>query len=254
MFLFASKSYAIPTVASILLHGVVLYFVIGGWVEVEERKPVAVPNYVPAKLIQLEKSAPKAQPKPKPKTIDRAAQQRERDRQRRAAEQQRQRELAQKQKAEQEKKQREKQEQERIAREKAEADRKRQEQEIQQRREQELSDMMAQEDALLQSEEDAELANSYSDVIYSKVYQNWSYPPSTRKGMRCEVSVTIVPTGRVVNVTLKKSSGNAAFDRSAEQAVRKAEQFPELKDLPASVFEQYFRNIVLIFEPQDTRL
>jgi len=250
MIFFNTKSYAIPTVVSVFLHAVVLFFVIGGWQETQSRTPVPVPKYIPAKLIQLEKTAPKAQPKPQPKTIDRAAQQRDRERQRREEERRRQQEIVQKQKAEKENQDRERKEREQQA----QAEKQRREQERQRLLEQELSQTLAEEEALIQSEEDEELANSYSDVIYSKVYQNWSYPPSTRKGMRCEIRVTIVPTGRVINVTLKESSGNAAFDRSAEQAVWKAEQFPELKEVPSAVFEQYFRNIVLIFEPQDTRL
>jgi colicin import membrane protein len=243
-----SQSYTLPTVVSVLLHGAVLYFVVVGWQATSEERKISTPKYIPAKLVQLEKTAPKAAPKPQPRTIDRAAEQREKQRQAREAEAKRQadvakQEQAKKQQAEKERIQKEQAEQQRL-----QAEREKQQQ--QKAREQELAD----EEALLASEQDAEMVNSFSDVIYSKVYRNWSYPPSTRRGMHCELSVTLVPTGRVVGVTLKKSSGNPAFDRSAEQAVWKAEQFPELQELPARVFEENFRNIIITFEPQDTRL
>jgi colicin import membrane protein len=72
--------------------------------------------------------------------------------------------------------------------------------------------------------------------------------------MKCELIIQLVPTGRVVNVTIASSSGNGAFDRSAEQAVLKAEQFRELQQLEPEVFERYFRELRIVFNPQDLRL
>lgn len=72
--------------------------------------------------------------------------------------------------------------------------------------------------------------------------------------MICELTVQLIPNGRVVNVTVSKSSGNAAFDRSAKLAVEKAEQFPELREVPINVFEEYFRRLIITFNPQDLRL
>ncbi len=61
--------------------------------------------------------------------------------------------------------------------------------------------------------------------------------------------VELVPTGDVVAVTIVESSGNSAFDRSAEAAVRKSRSF----DVPtqADVFERYFRRFSLLFRPED---
>lgn len=253
MLFFNSQSYAIPTIASVLVHGIVVYFIAVGWQEKTEERKIALPRFVPAELVQLEKTAPKAAVKPKPKTIDLTAQQRERERlQEEAAAKRRAEEQARKQQAEKDRIAKEKQAQE-------EAARQRRERELQQQREQELlqqelTEALAEEDALLQSEEDEALANSYSEVIYSRVYRNWSRPPSARNGMTCELTVQLIPNGRVVNVTITKSSGNAAFDRSAEQAVLKAEQFPELREVPINVFEQYFRRLIITFSPQDLRL
>jgi colicin import membrane protein len=96
---------------------------------------------------------------------------------------------------------------------------------------------------------DAPAAMSYRDGIYQAVRNNWSRPPSARNGMETALLVELVPTGDVVNVTIVKSSGDAAFDRSAESAVRAARRFqvPPESDL----FERYFRRFTLLFRPED---
>ena len=66
--------------------------------------------------------------------------------------------------------------------------------------------------------------------------------------------IQLVPTGQVVSVMIVQSSGNGAFDRSAEQAVHKAGRFDKLKELPPRVFETYFRKLRLVFRPEDLRL
>jgi colicin import membrane protein len=71
--------------------------------------------------------------------------------------------------------------------------------------------------------------------------------------MECELEVQLVPTGEVVGVRVVRSSGNAAFDASAENAVRKAGAFPELQKLPSGEFEKKFRRLNLIFKPEDLR-
>jgi TonB family C-terminal domain len=54
-------------------------------------------------------------------------------------------------------------------------------------------------------------------------------------------------------VDVIKSSGDSLFDRSAVQAVKKAEQFPEVKEMPREVFERFYRELNLVFRPQDLR-
>ena len=63
----------------------------------------------------------------------------------------------------------------------------------------------------------------------------------------------MVPTGEVVGVRVIRSSGNAAFDSSAENAVRKAGAFPELQKLPSGEFERQFRRLYITFRPEDLR-
>ena len=60
-----------------------------------------------------------------------------------------------------------------------------------------------------------------------------------------------IPGGEVLEVQLVKSSGDPAFDRSAENAVRLAGRLPVPGD-PA-VFSNYFRQFKFLFRPEGLR-
>jgi colicin import membrane protein len=98
-----------------------------------------------------------------------------------------------------------------------------------------------------------EMSASFIALIQRTVVNYWSRPPSARNGMECELVVQLVPTGEVVSVTLLRSSGNSAFDASAINAVKKAGAFPELQKLPSGEFERKFRRFNLLFKPEDLR-
>lgn len=250
-----SSSYALPVVVSLALHAVLFGFVFWGWEVSSTPKRVAVPKTIKATVVQLEASAPTpaAAPQPAQRTIDVAAQRAEAERQRQAEERRRQEQRLQQQKKEQE--ERERRERERQEQERKEAERRAQEQrEAEQRRLQEaIAAELEAERAQLEAEQSAVMAASYSALIEDRIVRNWSRPPSARNDMVTELQIQLVPTGRVVGVTIVKSSGDSAFDRSAERAVWKAEQFPELQQLPSTVFEQQFRQFTLRFNPQDLR-
>ena len=99
----------------------------------------------------------------------------------------------------------------------------------------------------------AEMAASYASLIQQTVINYWSRPPSARNGMEALLAIQLIPTGEVVSVSVLKSSGNTAFDRSAMNAVEKAGSFPELQQLPAGEFEKTFRRFRLLFRPVDLR-
>lgn len=136
---------------------------------------------------------------------------------------------------------------------KAEAARKK-EQEIQRHKEQSMAQALAEEESLLMAEQSDVVAQSYIAAIADRIERNWSRPPSARNGMVCVLRIALVPTGQVVDVSIVKSSGNGAFDRSAMQAVQKVERFDELKNMPSDVFEANFRVLILNFSPEDLRL
>ena len=101
---------------------------------------------------------------------------------------------------------------------------------------------------IVENESD-EIARSYIQGIYELIVANWSRPPSARNGMRVVLQVNLVPTGDVAQVVVTESSGNVAFDRSAEAAVRKVGKFEVPPD--AHVFEENFRSFPVIFKPED---
>lgn len=98
-----------------------------------------------------------------------------------------------------------------------------------------------------------EMSASYAALIRDTVVNYWSRPPSARNGMEALLAIQLVPTGEIVSVTVLRSSGSAAFDRSAINAVEKAGSFPELRNLPPRKFEQDFRRFQLLFRPEDLR-
>ncbi len=113
---------------------------------------------------------------------------------------------------------------------------------------------MAAEDEVLEATATAdEMAASYASLIQQTVVNYWSRPPSARNGMEALLQIQLIPTGDVVSVSVLKSSGNSAFDRSAINAVEKAGSFPELQKLPNREFEKTFRRFRLLFRPEDLR-
>ena len=120
----------------------------------------------------------------------------------------------------------------------------------------ELASAMATEDQEQEREATAtagEMAASFAALIQQTVVNYWSRPPSARNGMEVLLALQLIPTGEIVSVTVIKSSGNTAFDRSAVNAVEKAQRFPELQKLPSREFEKTFRRFRLLFRPEDLR-
>jgi colicin import membrane protein len=120
----------------------------------------------------------------------------------------------------------------------------------QQRLEQEMALAMAAEDEALA--EGAE-TTTYEEAIAIAIEDNWSRPPSARRDMQVVLRIQLIPTGEVVGVSVLKSSGDQAFDRSAINAVNKAARFPEVADAPPQVFERRLRSLQLVFRPEDLR-
>ena len=116
-----------------------------------------------------------------------------------------------------------------------------------------LSQAMAEEEQMQATVTADEMAASFAALIQQTVINYWSRPPSARNGMEALLAIQLIPTGEVVSVSVLKSSGNTAFDRSAINAVEKAGSFPELQNLPPREFEKTFRRFRLLFRPEDLR-
>ena len=92
----------------------------------------------------------------------------------------------------------------------------------------------------------------YVQIITRRISENWHRPPSARLNMRTLLKITLTRAGKVQNVQIVDTSGDRAFDLSAKEATLKSE-FPEIKELSPSEYTKYFREINLLFDPQDLR-
>jgi colicin import membrane protein len=128
-----------------------------------------------------------------------------------------------------------------------EAERQQQEAQRQEQQRQAAAEASARE----QAETESEIVMAYTAVIHDLVQRNWSRPPSARNDMTAVLRIRLVPTGDVVDVEIVRSSGDAAFDRAAETAVRAVGRFSELQGMPPRMFERSFRSLLLTFRPED---
>lgn len=248
------RNLLIPIGATVAVHVLVLAALFSSWEPQIERKVVKPPRHIEAKLVELKPKAKQAKQEQKPKKVDLTKKQKMLEEQKRKAEQKRQADLKRKRelevkKAAEAKKKREAAEAE--ARKKALQ--KKQEQERQRRIQQEFEQALRQEEGQLLEDSYATQAQSYAALIRQRVERSWSRPPSARNGMRCELSIQLVPSGRVIDVQVSEGSGDAAFDRSALKAVKKIEAFPELQEMPIGLFDREFRHFKMVFQPEDLR-
>lgn len=192
----------------------------------------------------------------------------------RAAEEKRKLALEKKRKAEEQKRlaaeRAEKERQEKLRKEKEEKERKKREeearrkeierqraeeeerlrQEEQKRREEELKRRLAEEDQRLAQEAAAQrnsLIDEFRFRIQQEIERQWNIPPGTRAGTACVLRIRLIPSGEVVSVEITESSGVAAFDRSVENAVRKASPLP-LPPADLGLTDE-FREVNLRFAP-----
>ena len=267
------NGYPLSVVVAITFHSVILalllYLQSGKSPEALE---LVQPTVVKALLIQENPQVANER-----KRLERQQQQqrtREREVAQQAAEAERQRQEQADSRAEEQRKARElaslrqRQEQERLDADQLVREREEQnELEQEQRRQLELAEAQRQQesrDRERQRQEEAanaaaaELANSEFEMVQSgmaiiqqAVQSVWSRPPSARNGMRAILQIRMLPTGELIDAVITESSGDPAFDRSAENAVYSAAPFRELQALPSNVFNENFRSLSLIFQPED---
>ncbi|SEG01659.1 cell envelope integrity protein TolA [Marinobacterium lutimaris] len=83
--------------------------------------------------------------------------------------------------------------------------------------------------------------------------RNWRIPATARNGMEAEVSIRLLGNGEIDQVSIVKSSGDAAFDRSAVQAVQRTERFDRVAEVDPILFERRLRSIRVVFRPEGLR-
>ena len=236
------RSYALPLTGAVLLHGLVAFFFLQGFSSQDDIAQVITPTVVNAKLMMVEApSANKPAPKPARKTpsVTPPAAKPSVAKTRPPIES--------------------KPQSKETKLDLAEAERQRKALADQQRRERcaalgELADdslqrsLDAEAEQMLKGQNEQEV-QSYQASIYDLVRKNWSRPPSARNSMQARFVVELIPTGEVLSVALVDSSGNGSFDRSAEQAIRRARRFDVPKD--NELFEANFRRFYFLFRPED---
>jgi colicin import membrane protein len=153
---------------------------------------------------------------------------------------------------------------------KQDAEKKRKEEEAQHKKQQDDAARKAREQAekvalakAMDAEEQAmaaanaqEAVTSYTALIQRAIENNWSRPPTARNGMVVTLSIQVFPTGDFGTVSIKKSSGDTGFDRSAVAAVERTGRIPELQELVKTsrvAFDKNFRPLLLEFSPEDLR-
>jgi colicin import membrane protein len=289
-----SRRVTIPLLVTLLLHGALIAFLLIHLDFQPEPRPVDVtPRIVQAKLVSMEaravqrtaKPAPKPAPrpapapepapppapkpesKPQPKPApeksaptkadlekQRRVEQEKLDAQKRLEEQKR-KEAQDKARAEEARREQERKQKEEAERKRREEAERRRQQEL--ARQRELERAMEAEEQAMAAETEGQLVQSYAGLIKNAVERAWSRPPSARTGMQAVLAISMLPTGEIVDVSVVRSSGNDAFDRSAVNAVKKVGYFPELQELAHMYprqFDRNFRRFQLDFYPEDLRL
>jgi colicin import membrane protein len=236
----ALQSYALPFIGAVLLHSLVAAFVMRGFDSQEGIAEVITPRVVNAKLLVIE--PPQVRPAPsKQPAVKRAEPP-----------------APEPQPALKDIKPEPLESADAVSK-AAQAERQRKELDAQRRRERlaalgELADDSLQRSLDAEAEQmlnaqNAQQVRTYQAGIYDLVRKNWSRPPSARNGMQARFVVELIPTGELLSVALLDSSGNAAFDRSAELAIRRAKRFSVPED--NAVFEANFRRFYFLFRPED---
>lgn len=110
------------------------------------------------------------------------------------------------------------------------------------------------EEQVLKEDSDNTEVQRYTAYIKQAIESSWSRPLSARNGMEVRLAIILVPTGEVVDANVIQSSGNDAFDRSAINAVKQVGRFSKLAKLEPRLFEEYFRELNLLFHPEDLLL
>lgn len=89
----------------------------------------------------------------------------------------------------------------------------------------------------------------YVSGIQSRVWARVALPDGMQGNPEAEVVVALLPGGDLRSVTIRKSSGNAAYDAAILQAIRQAQPFT----VPSSVddFQRYFREFPMTFRPKN---
>ena len=230
------RDYAFPLALALLLHCGIFALLLQNWQPAKDDLHLYEPRAIEAKLIVMEKPTPppvaQSEPKPTPAPTPQPAPPKPKPEPAPTPTPP----VEQPPKPDPEEERRAEEERERLDR---------------------LRELSEQSTQLALAEELADLRDAEADVetmtyaaaIREAIRNEWSRPPSARLGMQARMRVDLVPSGDLLSVVILESSGNPAFDRSAENAVRKVTRFDVPRD--NRLFEKHFRSFTLLFKPED---
>jgi colicin import membrane protein len=126
------------------------------------------------------------------------------------------------------------------------------EDEAKKKREQELNAEIKKEKDAAEAKAAAQAAaakaemQKYIDGIKLRVQREVIVPPNIQGNPEAEVVITLIPGGELLDVQIKKRSGNAAYDDAIERAIRRAQPFV----VPSGEqFQRHFRQFTMAFRP-----
>ena len=98
-----------------------------------------------------------------------------------------------------------------------------------------------------------DLAVHFDELIKARSAEGWARPPSTKKEMVVELEISMTPDGIVTSVSVFKTSGDLAFDKSAVAAVKNIGQLTEMQAMKPSDINRY-QSFKMKFTPEDLAL
>jgi hypothetical protein len=91
------------------------------------------------------------------------------------------------------------------------------------------------------------LIDQWKARILAKIKSRVILPPNIQGNPEGRFDVVLFPWGEVLSITLRKSSGVAAYDAAVQRAIMLAQPLPVPADI--ELFQTYFREIALRFTP-----
>lgn len=83
---------------------------------------------------------------------------------------------------------------------------------------------------------------------------NWSRPPvNETKNTQVTVKILLLPDGAIESASIEAGSGHERLDNSVLQAVKRASSFCEIQGLSHEIYEKNFKELIVVFNTQDSR-
>jgi len=111
-----------------------------------------------------------------------------------------------------------------------------------------MNDLIKIDKAEIASSSEKEI-NQISSMIVNMVESAWVKPKNIQDGLVCDLRLVVNRNGRIISVSLIKSSGNIRFDNSAMKAVNRVESFNFYNKIPNNLYADNFKKIVITFNP-----